>query len=57
VGHYQESLQACDKLLANPDVPEGWKQQAKHNRTYPVAKLQEKPGKKAAATSPEQSKL
>ena len=60
VGHYQESLQACDKLLAIPDVPDSWKQQAKQNRTYPVAKLQEKPGKKmaaAAAPSPEQSKL
>lgn len=40
VGHYEESLQACDKLLAMKDLPEGWRQLSEKNRTYPVAKLE-----------------
>lgn len=40
VGHYQESLDACDRLLALEDLPESWMKQARINRTFPLEKLQ-----------------
>jgi glycosyltransferase involved in cell wall biosynthesis len=40
VGHYQESLDACDKLLAYEDLPEDWRKRAEANRIFPFAKLQ-----------------
>jgi glycosyltransferase involved in cell wall biosynthesis len=42
MGHYQEALNACDKLLTIEDLPESWKELTKQNRTYPLAKLKEK---------------
>jgi len=41
LGHYQESIDACDAVLAIKDLPEGWREQAITNRTFPVAKLKE----------------
>ncbi|MDE3045276.1 MAG: glycosyltransferase [Verrucomicrobiota bacterium] len=42
LGHYEESLKACDELLAMKGVPENWRQRTLLNREFPVAKLQEK---------------
>ena len=39
VGHYQESLQACNALLAMTSVPEHWREQIKTNRDFAIAKL------------------
>jgi glycosyltransferase involved in cell wall biosynthesis len=39
VGHYEESLKACDQLLQIDDLPENWREQAKANRAFPLAKL------------------
>lgn len=39
MGKYQESLDACDQLLAMKDFP--WKDQAKRNRKYPMDKIHE----------------
>ncbi len=40
LGHYQESIEACDDLIACESLPESWRNQAEINRTFPVAKLQ-----------------
>lgn len=40
VGNYQESLEACDKLLAMERLPTYWVELTKTNRTYPLQKLQ-----------------
>lgn len=40
VGHFQESLEACDKLLTIPHLPNSWREQTKINRTYSVARLE-----------------
>ncbi len=40
VGRYQESLMACDVLLKNPNLPEGWRKQTELNRKYPLAELE-----------------
>lgn len=47
---YQESLQACDRLLLMANLPEEWRKQTEINRAYPLAKLeaieqQEQPAK------------
>ena len=42
VGHYEECLEAADKLLAMPELPESWRQIAKSNREFPVEKLSAK---------------
>jgi glycosyltransferase involved in cell wall biosynthesis len=42
VGHYQEALNACDKLLAMKELPKQWRELAEMNRTFPLAKLKEK---------------
>jgi glycosyltransferase involved in cell wall biosynthesis len=42
VGRYRESLDACDKLLACKNLPEGWVAQTKLNRTFPLEKLKKK---------------
>lgn len=41
-GHYEESLDACNKLLANENLPEAWRELAKSNRAFPLQKLKEK---------------
>ncbi len=41
VGHYQESLDACDKLLEIKDLPQTWRDQVELNRLYPMTKLNE----------------
>ncbi len=41
LGLHQESLEACDRLLANEDLPEGWRKQTEINRTFPLTKLKE----------------
>ncbi|MFI5334311.1 MAG: glycosyltransferase, partial [Chlamydiales bacterium] len=43
VGNYQESLNACDKLLQIERLPESWRMQTVTNRTYPLNKLQASP--------------
>jgi glycosyltransferase involved in cell wall biosynthesis len=51
-GHYQESLEACDKLLSIKSLPPGIRRQTEANRTFPLEKLsslkeeEEKPAKK-----------
>lgn len=40
VGNYQESLNACDKLLSMKNLPEGWRKLTESNRAFPLAKLQ-----------------
>lgn len=40
-GHYQESLEVCDKLLKIEDLPSHWRELTEINRTFPTAKLQE----------------
>jgi len=40
--HFEESLDACDKLLANANLPEDWRHLTESNRTFPVQKLKEK---------------
>jgi glycosyltransferase involved in cell wall biosynthesis len=42
VGNYEESLDICNRLIAMKNLPETWREQAKKNRIYPLAKLQEK---------------
>ncbi len=39
LGHYQESLDACDKLLAMKNLPEYFHKLAVTNRAYPLEKL------------------
>ena len=46
VGNYQESLDACDALLAMDDFP--WKDLVKENKKFPVARLQKMASEKAA---------
>ncbi|HUD02361.1 MAG TPA: glycosyltransferase family 2 protein [Rhabdochlamydiaceae bacterium] len=40
MGFYQESLDACDKLLAMKDLPEDFRKLTQFNRTFPLEKLQ-----------------
>ncbi len=40
VGQYQESLIACEKLLAMKDLPDDWRKQTEVNRKFPFEKLQ-----------------
>ncbi len=39
IGKYQESLEACDQLLAIKDMPESWRELAASNRIFPLTKL------------------
>lgn len=39
IGHYQESIDICDKILAMPDLPIGWRKQTEENRKLPLEKL------------------
>lgn len=39
VGKYQESLEACDKLLKIKNLPAEWRERTKINRSYPIAKI------------------
>ena len=41
VGQYQESLNACDKLLSMKDLPQGLRDQTVINRQFPLKKLEE----------------
>jgi len=52
VGNYQESSDACDKLLAMKDLPYTWRDQTKINRDFAVAKLQTKAEEIAVALQP-----
>lgn len=38
-GYYQESLDACNKLLAMKNLPENWRKQTEINRVYALSKL------------------
>ncbi len=40
--HYEESLDACNKLLTNADLPDSWRLLTETNRTFPIEKLREK---------------
>lgn len=51
VGNYEESVAACDRLIAMKNLPEGWLKQAELNRSYPIAKLEELKLKEDAASS------
>lgn len=42
VGHYEESLKACDQLLL-ADLPDSWRERALANRAFPLAKLEPQP--------------
>ncbi len=42
LGHYEESLKMCDQLLAIRELPESWRAQTFVNRTFPLAKLEER---------------
>jgi glycosyltransferase involved in cell wall biosynthesis len=39
LGHYQEALEACDTLLANPDLPDAMRTLTEQNRQFPAIKL------------------
>lgn len=41
VGRYQEALDACDRLLNNPNLPDHWKEMTLENRKFPKEKLDE----------------
>ena len=41
VGRFQESLDACDKLLTMQDLPKFWRDQTEVNRQFPLARLNE----------------
>jgi glycosyltransferase involved in cell wall biosynthesis len=50
-GHYQESLDACNKLLAIKDLPESIRKRTESNLTFPLAKLTSKsPAEKPKST-------
>ena len=55
VGQYQESLDACDLLLGNPDLPKELRDQTIVNRKFPLQKLEElaKEAATPAAADPE----
>lgn len=38
LGHYEESIHACDQLLKTNDLPESWRQQTVINREFPLSK-------------------
>ena len=40
LGHYQESLDGSNKLLAMKEFPQDWRKQVEHNRSFPLAKLE-----------------
>jgi glycosyltransferase involved in cell wall biosynthesis len=40
IGKYEESAEACDKILSIKDLPESIREQAKVNRTFPLEKLE-----------------
>src|SRR6202034_3718520 len=40
-GHYEESLKACDALLANPNLPATYREYALRNRGYALEKVKE----------------
>lgn len=41
LGFYQESLEACEKLLTIAELPEGWRRQTEINREFPLQRLSE----------------
>jgi glycosyltransferase involved in cell wall biosynthesis len=41
IGLYNESIKACDALLAMKELPESFRKQTEMNRRFPLAKLQE----------------
>lgn len=41
-GHNEEALDACDRLLANANLPESWRCLTEANRAFPMEKLKEK---------------
>jgi hypothetical protein len=47
VDHYQEALDACNKLLKIKNLPEAWHKQTEINRGFPLAKLEKKENKVA----------
>lgn len=40
MGHYQESLNACDTLLAKENLPQNWRELVESNRIFPLTQLQ-----------------
>ncbi len=45
LGHHEESLKACDRLLTIKDLPDSWRKQAMANREFPLAKLKSESAK------------
>lgn len=46
-GHYQESLDACDALLAKDSLPDSWHDLVETNRYYPISKMESENATKA----------
>lgn len=40
VGRYQESLDLCDQLILNQNLPGSWRERVLTNRSFPIEKLQ-----------------
>ncbi len=41
VGKYDESIEACDRILDHPHVPDSWKEITKRNREFPLKHVKE----------------
>lgn len=39
LGKYQEAIEACNALIANPNLPDGWRERAIENKKFPQEKL------------------
>lgn len=50
VGDAQASLQACDRLLAMPELPNAYREQTRLNRTYSVRAVYGRPNRASSAT-------
>jgi hypothetical protein len=51
VGDTQAALQACDRLLAMPQLPDAYREQTEANRTYCVGAVYGRPSRATSATS------
>ncbi len=50
--HCEESLDACNELLENADLPDSWRALTEANREFPMMKLKEKISQEAARLDP-----
>jgi glycosyltransferase involved in cell wall biosynthesis len=57
LGHYQESLDASNKLIGMKNVPEDWRKLADANRTFPQEKLQLATNPKTPTKGPAEAKF